>query len=76
MTFKTIKELEAEMKEFYKAHPEMTMDIRDIDNQFLGYKTALKDVLGLIDEMVIEDDYMSIDTKQACKELKARMTGK
>ncbi len=64
----TIKELEADEK--YIATLDETMDSRDMSNQCLGYKQALKDVLGLIDEVLGRHKCMYM------KELKARITGK
>ena len=69
---KTIKELEAEIN----LNKNFDLNNWKEDKTFdVGYREALKDVLGLIDGLVWEDEYMSIDTKQTLKELKKRING-
>lgn len=38
-----------------------------------GVKRTKKEVQDLIDETILEDDYMSIDTKQTLKQLKEQV---
>jgi len=73
---KSIKEIDKDFE--YIATLGETMDSRDMSNQCLGYKTALKDILELIDELKwkhcphIDDNCPRIDVDK----LKQRIEGK